>query len=62
MRNRESAAGASCRDGFDIVVVRGGAAGCVIARRLSEAGERRVLLLEAGPDLRAATPAEFRDG
>jgi choline dehydrogenase len=50
------------RDGFDIVVVGAGVAGCVIARRLSESGDRSVLLLEAGPDLRSAMPAEFRDG
>ena len=50
------------RDGFDIVVVGAGAAGCVIARRLSESGDRTVLVLEAGPDLRGATPVEFRDG
>ena len=50
------------REAFDIVIVGAGAAGCVIARRLSEPGDRNVLLLEAGPDLRDATPVDFRDG
>jgi choline dehydrogenase len=49
-------------DVFDVVVVGGGAAGCVVAARLSEAESRSVLLLEAGPDLRADTPKEIRDG
>jgi len=41
----------------DIVIVGGGAAGCVLARRLADRG-RSVLLLEAGPDLgRDAGPA-----
>jgi choline dehydrogenase len=35
---------------FDIVVVGAGPAGCVLARRLTEDPERRVALLEAGPD------------
>lgn len=48
--------------GFDVVVVGAGAAGCALTRRLGESGDRAVLLLEAGPDLGGATPAEFRDG
>ena len=47
--------------GFDVAVVGAGAAGCVLAARLAQSG-RDVVLLEAGPDLRDATPAELRDG
>jgi choline dehydrogenase len=48
--------------GFDVVVVGGGAAGCVVARRLAERGDRSVLLLEAGPELPHPTPPPLRDG
>jgi choline dehydrogenase len=49
-------------EAFDVVVVGGGAAGCVVAARLAERVSRPVLLLEAGPDRRADLPSDMRDG
>ncbi|MGF1552325.1 MAG: GMC family oxidoreductase [Paracoccaceae bacterium] len=36
---------------FDVLILGGGSAGCVLAARLSEDPARRVALVEAGPDL-----------
>jgi choline dehydrogenase-like flavoprotein len=37
-------------DGYDVLVLGGGAAGCALAGRLSENPDRSVCLVEAGPD------------
>ncbi len=51
---------------FDVVVVGGGSAGCVLATRLSENADRSVCLIEAGPDYGpfdgGGWPADLLDG
>lgn len=45
----------------DVVIVGAGAAGAVIAARMSEAGQENIVVIEAGPDYRSAdTPAAVR--
>ena len=46
---------------FDVAVVGGGTAGCVVAARLSEDPDRRVCLVEAGPDYGPRTSGAWPD-
>ncbi|MFC3642118.1 GMC family oxidoreductase [Aquibium oceanicum] len=47
----------------DYLIVGGGTSGCVLAARLTESPDVRVLLVEAGPDLtEESQPADIRSG
>ena len=45
---------------FDYVILGGGAAGCVMANRLSASGRYEVLLVEAGKDFSSLSPEEWQ--
>jgi hypothetical protein len=48
MGNRTSIEENLLKDEFDVIIIGGGTAGCVLANRLSADGKRSVLLVEAG--------------
>ena len=56
--------GPAARGGWTDIVVGAGSSGCVLTARLAEIPDRRVLLLEAGPDYAhpSLLPGELRHG